>query len=309
MRRALLPLAMALLLPGAAAAGPGKEAPRPAEASPKKDGEPKGFEAQGRKGYRVGPGDVLDVEVTQEPKLTTSYTVSEAGSIEMELLGTVAVAGRTPEQIDELLTSKLKEFFKAPTVRLKVGEYHSQKVYVLGAVTKPGAYVLQGEKSLLDVVLEAGGTTQQSLGRLVLIRDGGGTAMSVEWEKLLAGGVAGPSNSEVSHGDVVFVPEADLALADSGVVDPGGTSVTVVGEVTKPGVFRLEPGATAMAAVLAAGGTTKYASPNRARVIRATGQGREVLELELGDILKHGDKSKDVLLEPGDMVIVPARLF
>jgi polysaccharide biosynthesis/export protein len=265
-------------------------------------------------GYRVGPGDILDVEVTQETKLTGQYTVSEAGSIELDLVGAVDVSGRTPEQIDELLTTKLKVYFKAPTVRLKVAEYHSQKAYVLGAVSKPGAITLQGEKSLLDVVLEAGGTTPQSLGRLVLIRAeaGGkaGTAMSVELDKLLAGGVTGPSNSPIENGDVVFVPQTDLGLAGAGgVVDPSGASVTVVGEVTKPGVFRLETGATALAAVLAAGGVTKYAAPNRAKVIRAKGNGREVLELELGDILKYGEKKKDVTLEPGDMVIVPARLF
>lgn len=287
MRLPLLSLTLALFVPGVVCAG----------------------------GYRVGPGDVLDVDVTQEPRLTSSYTISETGTVEMELLGTVPVAGKTPEEIDELLTGLLKEFFKAPTVRLKVGEYHSQKAYVLGAVAKPGAYVLRGEKSLLDVLLEAGGTTPQSLGRLVLIRaqsdEKAGTAMSVELEKLLAGGVTGPTNAPIAHGDVVFVPEADLGLAGSGgVVDPsGGASVTVVGEVTKPGVFRLEPGATALAAVLAAGGVTKYAAPNRAKVIRAKGKGREVFELELGDILKHGEKTKDVALEPGDMVIVPARLF
>lgn len=282
MRRSLLLLALAI--PAAASAG---------------------------EGYRVGPGDVLEVEVTQEEKLTGPYTVDDSGAIELDLLGKVDVSGRTPEEIDALLTGKLKVYFKAPTVRLKVGEYHSQKVYVLGAVAKPGAFVLQGEKSLLDVVLEAGGTTPQSLGRLVLIRGERGTALSVELDKLLAGGVAGPSNSPVANGDVVFVPQSDLGLAGAGgVVDPsGGASVTVVGEVTKPGVFRLEPGATALAAVLAAGGLTKYASPNRAKVIRAKADGREVLELELGDILKHGEKAKDVALEPGDMVIVPARLF
>jgi len=268
------------------------------------------------KGYRVGPGDVLDVEVSQGPKLSGTFTVSEAGTVELELLGAVEVTGKTPEEIDELLTGKLKVYFKAPTVRLKVAEFHSQKAYVLGAVAKPGAFVLEGETTLLDVVLEAGGTTQQSLGRLVLIRadgpDGkGGTAMSVELDKLLAGGVAGPGNLAIANGDVVFVPQTDLGLAGAGgVVDPsGGASVTVVGEVSKPGVFRLEPGATALAAVLAAGGVTKYAAANRAKVIRAKANGREVFSLELGDILKHGEKSKDIALEPGDMVIVPARLF
>lgn len=295
----------ALLVPAVALAA--KEAK---EAKPKPETTP----VPG--GYRVGPGDVLDVEVSQEPKLSGKFTVSDAGDVELELLGAVAVAGKKPEEIDEILTGLLKVYFKAPTVRLKIAEFHSQKAYVLGAVAKPGAYVLAGERTLLDVVLEAGGTTSQSLGRLVLIRadrfDGNGElAMSVDLDKLLAGGVAGPGNKPIENGDVVFVPQSDLGLAGAGgVVDPAaGASVTVVGEVAKPGVFRLEPGATALAAVLAAGGVTKYAAPNRAKVIRAKGKGRDVYSLELGDILKHGEKSKDIALEPGDMVIVPARLF
>jgi polysaccharide export outer membrane protein len=262
-------------------------------------------------GYRVGPGDVLEIEVTQEPKLTGPVTITDQGTIELELVGRLVVEGKTVEEVDELLTGRLKEYFKKPTVRLKVGEYHSQKVYVLGAISKPGPYVLSGEKSLLDVVLEAGGTTPQSLGRLVLIRSEAGNSMSIELDKLLAGGVAGPSNAPLGNGDVIFVPGADMGLAGSGgVVDPSnGASVTVMGEVTKPGVFRLEPGATALAAVLAAGGTTKYAAPNRAKVIRAKGNARDVFELELGDIMKHGEKSKDIELQPGDMVIVPTRRF
>ncbi|HVO29480.1 MAG TPA: polysaccharide biosynthesis/export family protein [bacterium] len=282
------------------------------------------FPGRASAAYRVGPADVLDLAVTQEPKLTGKFTVDDQGAVSLELLGRVDVAGRTTEEIDKLLAEKLKTYFKSPSVRVAVAEYHSQKVYVLGAVSRPGAYVLSGERTLLDEVLEAGGTTPGATGRLVLVRagsevaarvatngaavPGGDESVVIDLPKLLAGGPVGATNVPVHNGDFVLVPGAE-ASAGGTVVDSGEAQVTVVGEVQHPGLFRLEPGATALAAVLAAGGVTKYASPNRAKVIRAREGARSVIDLALGDILKHGDKKKDVVLEPGDMVIVPARLF
>lgn len=280
-----------------------------------------------RAAYRVGPGDVLEIVVAQDETLSGKYAVRDDGALELELLGEVAVAGKTTDQVDEILTARLKKFYKAPSVRLSIAEYHSQKVYVLGAVAKPGTYVLQGEKSLLDAVLEAGGTTPASVGRILLMHgdagpgataDGGGPGAKpletmvttpVDLEALLAGGASGRANVPLAAGDMVLVPGSEGLQASGGIVDATTASVTVVGEVAQPGIFRLERGATALAAVLAAGGVTKYAAPNRARVVRARDGGKKILSLELGDIMKHGEKKKDIKLEPGDMVIVPARLF
>lgn len=252
---------------------------------------------------------MLELVVSQDETLSGKYAVREDGALEIELLGEVKVEGKTTDQIDELLTARLKKFYKAPSVRLSIAEYHSQKVYVLGAVAKPGTYVLQGEKSLLDAVLEAGGTTPASVGRILLMRGDNGETTPVDLEALLAGGASGRANVPLAAGDMVLVPGSEGLQAAGGIVDATTASVTVVGEVEQPGIFRLERGATALAAVLAAGGVTKYAAPNRARVVRARDNGKKSLALELGDIMKHGEKKKDIALEPGDMVIVPARRF
>lgn len=267
--------------------------------------------------YRVGPGDVLELSVAQEEKLGGKHTVDEDGAIELDLLGEVVVAGKSPEEIDDLLTTRLKEFFKSPSVRVSVAEYHSQKVYVLGAVAKQGAYVIDGELTLLDAILEAGGTTPAAVGKVQLLRADTRVAnagadlegSSIELDKLLTGGPNGPANLKLANGDMVVVTGSEALSSGSGVVDAAGAGVTVVGEVAHPGVFRLEPGATALAAVLAAGGLTKYAAPGRAKVVRVSKAGRKVMPLALDDVMKRGEKSKDVVLEPGDMVIVPARLF
>ncbi len=272
--------------------------------------------ATARAEYRVGPGDVLELAVTQEPKLGGKLTVDEDGAIEIDLLGEVKVAGKSPEEIDDLLTARLKTFIKSPSVRVAVAEYHSQRVYVLGAVAKQGAYVIDGELTLLDAILEAGGTTPAAIGKVQLLRADTRVAsvdapegQSIDLDKLLTGGPAGPANLKLANGDMVVVNGSEALGSGGGVVDAAGAGVTVVGEVTHPGVFRLEPGATALAAVLAAGGVTKYAAPGRARVVRVANGKRQILPLALDDVMKKGEKSKDVVLSPGDMVIIPARLF
>ena len=236
----------------------------------------------------------------------------------------MTVSGRTPDELDRLLSEKLKVYFKAPSVRLSVAEYHSQKVYVLGSVARPGSYTLQGDRTLLDEVLEAGGTSPGATGKLILVRAGqeNGARLAanasdaaldesvvLDLPKLLSGGALGATNVAVHNGDFILVPGTEAAPGGTGVVDSGEAQVTVVGEVGHPGLFRVEPGATALAAVLAAGGVTKYAAPNRSKVVRAKDGGKKVLSLSLGDILNNGDKKKDIVLEPGDMVIVPARRF
>jgi len=267
-------------------------------------------------GYRIGPGDVLDLTVAQETALTGRYAVDDSGAIDLEpLLGNVTVAGKTVEQADALLTEKLKRYLKAPTVRLSVAEYDSQKVYVLGAVAREGVYPLEGPTTVLDAILDAGGTTAGAVGKLTVFhqdeRSGESDPEIIELSKLLAEGPSGPANVKLANGDMVLVPgtSGPSGAAGDSVVDETAAHVTVVGEVNHAGVFLLEPGGTALSAVLAAGGLTKYASPNRAKVVRTKDGSHDVISLELGDIMKHGDKKKDVALEPGDMVIVPARLF
>ncbi len=185
---------------------------------------------------------------------------------------------------------------------------------MLGAMARPGTYVLRGDRRLFDVLMEAGGATASSIGQVVLIQQGRADEtpspepMVLSMERLLAAGHGDAANPPLTTGDIIFVPGAEKAT-DGAVVEGQERSVTIVGEVARPGIFRLGEGGSALSAVLAAGGLTKFAAPNRAKVIRSRDGRRSTMPLELGSILKDGDKKKDVLLEPGDMIIVPTRIF
>lgn len=260
--------------------------------------------------YRVGAGDVLDISVTGQDQLSGPVEVAPDGTVELELLGTVKVGGRDVASIDDMLTEQFGTYLREPHIRVKIAKYGSQKVYVLGAVKSPGRYVLKGERQLLDLLMDAGGPLDGSHPQLHLVRSSADSdeveTRTINLERLLTDGDF-TQNIALQPGDILYIPSAGGDATEG--VPSEGARVYVVGEVKRPGLFPLEPGATAMAAVLAAGGLTKYASAGRAKVVRSHGGKRTVTKIDLADIMKRGRKDKDVVLEPGDMVIVPGRLF
>jgi polysaccharide export outer membrane protein len=88
--------------------------------------------------------------------------------------------------------------------------------------------------------------------------------------------------------------------------------IFILGEVVKPGSYDIPPdrALTVVEAIALAGGFTKYASPNRTRVVRrsATGTDVESMVIPVASVTK-GDKSKDVALNPDDVVYVPETIF
>jgi polysaccharide export outer membrane protein len=103
--------------------------------------------------YRVGPLDVLDMEVFGVPALTRSVRVSEDGEISVPLIGRVPVAGKTVSEVEKEVGTRLSQgFLEKPQVTVFVKDYMSQRVTVEGAVRKPGIYALTGRTSLLQIV-------------------------------------------------------------------------------------------------------------------------------------------------------------
>jgi polysaccharide export outer membrane protein len=86
--------------------------------------------------------------------------------------------------------------------------------------------------------------------------------------------------------------------------------VRVTGAVAHPISLPYREGMTALDAILEAGGTSAYASPDRSRILRRTKEGgTQVLNVHLGSILTDGDLSSNIYLQPGDVLSVPERLF
>ena len=263
--------------------------------------------------YQVGPGDVLRVTVWQEPDASGDFKVSAQGTIQHFLLGQVGVSGHTAAEISEVLRSALAAgFLRDPKVDVRVEEYHAQQAFVYGQVARPGTYELRGETDVLKILLDAGGPTHLAGDGVTLLhvtKSAKGEEVqsrTISLEKLLARGDLS-QNAPVESGDVIFVPGKEES-ARAGAA-PDGRAFYVLGEVKNPGSYRFRDGATAMTAILEAGGFNEFARPNKTKLVRERGAGRDTKILKMGEVMEKGDRSMDVKLEPGDVLVVPKSLF
>jgi polysaccharide export outer membrane protein len=112
--------------------------------------------------YKIGPQDVLRVDVWKETEISRSVPVRPDGKISLPLLNDVQAAGRTAMELANTITEGLKKFINNPQVTVSVAEINSRRVYVTGEVTRPGAYPLLPNMTALQALTSAGGFTQFS---------------------------------------------------------------------------------------------------------------------------------------------------
>jgi polysaccharide export outer membrane protein len=111
-------------------------------------------------GYRIGAGDVLEINVWKEPEASVlSVVVRPDGRVSLPLIKEIEVLGQTPAELEKTLTAKLARLINGADVTVVVKEVHSRKVYLIGAVKKEGSIPLLSNMTVLQVLAEAGGLT------------------------------------------------------------------------------------------------------------------------------------------------------
>ena len=282
----------------APAASPSPAAP--VLASPSPWPSPSASAPEASADYRVGPGDVLDIAVLGNADLTRTATVQPTGSIQFPLLNEVPVAGLTVSDIQRRMTALLvKDFLVDPHVEVKVKEFQSQFVIVLGEVNTPGRKVLRGGSRLVDVLVEAGGFTPRASGEIIITRTEGAFEGGSKSLRMRLGGA-------FSAQDYVGL---ELALRNGDVITaPARQYVTVEGEVQRPGRYAIEGDLTVTGAISTAGGLTRFGSNDvkLRRIEAGTGQ-VTITKVDLKDVRK--GKLPDPPVAPNDVITVPRRLF
>lgn len=113
--------------------------------------------------YRIGPEDLIEIQVFGVDQLTRTVRVNTRGMISLPLVGNLEVGGLTAQQAEALVTARLAEsYLQDPQVSLFIKEYTSQRVTIEGAVNKPGVYPLRGPTTLLQSLAVAGGQANLS---------------------------------------------------------------------------------------------------------------------------------------------------
>lgn len=253
--------------------------------------------------YDVGPEDVLEIRVADEPDLSGEYPVSEEGAIVYPLLGAVTVKGKQITEITTLIRTRLAaDYLVSPQVAIYIKEYGSKKVTILGDVPSPGFYTLKKDRSVLSVLADAGLPLSEGDRKIIITRAPTGNKKAepmvpivLSLEKLQS---PWHTTEEIvlSAGDRIFVKS-----------DTEG-KVFVQGKVKRPGTIVLRAGMTLMEAINQAGGMAEFGSLKGVRVVRESEEGADVLTLDLNAVLE-GDRSNDIPLEDGDIIIVPRRWF
>lgn len=163
--------------------------------------------------YKVQPEDVLQIEVYEEPALTTKVRVAGSGEINIPLLGRVQVAGLSVIDIQEKITQMLAEdYLVNPQVQVFIETYHARNVFVTGAVNNPGSYSLPTGKptTLMEAIAMAGGFNEEAAvnsTRIIRIEDGRERNINVRANDIIKKGDKN-KDVEVRPNDVIFVPES-----------------------------------------------------------------------------------------------------
>jgi polysaccharide export outer membrane protein len=248
--------------------------------------------AQGARGvdeYRLGPGDLVRVQVFQNPELTVEARVSEAGSIGYPLVGQVQLGGLGLVEAQQRVAEALRQgrFLKAPQVTVHLVQARGHQVAVLGQVARPGRFALEttGMRAS-ELLAAAGGITPQ--GEEVLVVSGqraGKHFRQVIDLPALFTGAAADQDLVLMGGDTLFVPRAPVFY--------------IYGEAQRPGPYRIERGMTLMQALAAGGGPTPRGSASRLRLTRKSPEGVTVLS--------GPDLTEPV--QPDDVIYVRESLF
>lgn len=122
--------------------------------------------------YVIGPDDVLMVNVWKEPELSRSVLVRPDGKITLPLLRDIDAGGSTPTQLQDRIQQALADYVSKPAVTVIVQEAKSHKFNILGAVQKPGSYIITGPMTVLDAIALAGGLREWAkTGGIYILRE------------------------------------------------------------------------------------------------------------------------------------------
>jgi len=157
--------------------------------------------------FRIGPEDILDVQVWKNSDLSRIVPVWPDGMISLPLVNDIQAAGLTPTDLRQQITQRLAEFVPSPEVSVIVREVHSVKVAVLGAVRMPGLYEVKSPATVLEMLARAQGLNEfADRGRIVVLRQNGTTTTRIPFNYRKVAEGSEQDNFSVRPGDIVVVP-------------------------------------------------------------------------------------------------------
>ena len=158
--------------------------------------------------YKIGPQDILKIDVWKEDQLTRTVPVRPDGKITLPLLNDVQAAGLTPLELGGVIRDGLKKYINEPQVTVTVAEINSRRIYVTGEVNRPGAYPLLPHMTALQALSSSGGFTQFARVKNIYVlrtENAKQTRHPFNYKDAISGKKP-EQNIELQPGDVIVVP-------------------------------------------------------------------------------------------------------
>lgn len=228
--------------------------------------------------YVLGAEDVIEVEIVGQPDRSRARVYTD-GTLQLNLVGKIMAAGKTPRQLGIEIAQALKAggFYANPVVNIEVASYASRYVTVLGAVASPSLVPINRPYRLSEILARVGGV-QATAADYLIVRPEQGDERRYLIDELARGDAT--KDPFVAPGDKIFAPPADLFY--------------ISGQVNSQGPFPMKTGMTVRQAIARAGGLTPSGSDKK---VEANRGGKKV------------KLSGDAKVEPGDVLVVGERLF
>lgn len=264
--------------------------------------------AQGN-AYILGPEDTLKIQVANLDEIGEDpYPIDLRGYITLPRIGRVRAAGLNLDELQAEVTKRYKEYLQEPVVTIYVADYRSQPVSVLGAVGTPGVRQIRGQKTLFEVISEAGGLKPEAGNKITITRqmvngplplpsavtDSSGRYSIADINIRAVMSARDPAdNIPVKPYDVITVPKADL--------------IYVIGAVKRAGGFPLQERAnmTVLEALALAEGLDKAAASKRAKILRTDDLTHTRTELPVNVQKILDGKGDDMPLLANDILFIP----
>ena len=165
--------------------------------------------------YRLAPPDVVLIHSKRVREIHGHREMIRTdGTITLPLLGTVYVAGRTPEQVSAELSQLAQEYYEDAEVTVRVADYRSKKIYVFGEVTTSGPYPYNGANTVLRTLARAQPTRLADPKRIHILRpnpDGELVRrMTIDLNKMVKEGDT-MLDAVLEENDIIYVPANGLA--------------------------------------------------------------------------------------------------
>ena len=245
-------------------------------------GNPEALEEE----YVIGAEDVLRITVWDNADLTGNVRVELDGYITYKYVGRVKASGLTTSQLAKVFGEKLADgYINDPQVTVQVATYRSKEIFIIGEVNRPGTYYLTKKTTIIEAISMAQGPTNNADSEVIIVRqaqNGKGENMTVNLLDALEGDLS--QNIFVHDGDSIFLNKAKTFF--------------IMGEVNRPGQYKLEKATSVRKAISIAGGHTERAALGRVKIIRIV-EGNE-LEREV---------QLEEAVEPLDTIVVPQSYF